>query len=74
MISMASANELQSSVYETHEDDPVQYESVKFQFRCVLAEGSQMCLVANFSSMVELYEKIAQCFDMSAKEVNSQID
>ena len=37
---------------------------------CLLAEGSPTCFISNFSSMIELYEKIAHCFDISAKEVN----
>lgn len=36
---------------------------------CLLAEGSPTCFISNFSSMIELYEKIAHCFDISAKEV-----
>lgn len=44
-------------------------EPVSFEFGVHLAEGSKMCSVSNFSSMVELYEKIAQCFDISPKEI-----
>ncbi|KAH9424910.1 PDZ domain-containing protein gipc3 [Dermatophagoides pteronyssinus] len=36
---------------------------------CLLAEGSPTCFISNFSSMIELYEKIAHCFDISAKEI-----
>ena len=43
------------------------------EFRCILAEGSRICYVSNFSSMVELYEKIAKCFDISPKEVKYKV-
>lgn len=46
-----------------------QKEAVSFEFGVHLAEGSKRCYVSNFASMVELYEKIAQCFDISPKEV-----
>lgn len=48
-------------------------EPVSFEFGVHLAEGSKMCSVSNFSSMVELYEKIAQCFDISPKEVKEGV-
>lgn len=46
-----------------------QNEALNFEFGVHLAEGSKRCYVSNFASMVELYEKIAQCFDISPKEV-----
>ncbi|UXI16224.1 Ig-like and fibronectin type-III domain-containing protein [Sarcoptes scabiei] len=42
---------------------------VNYEICCLLAEGSPTCFVSNFSSMIELYEKLAKCFDLSMKEV-----
>lgn len=44
---------------------------VQFEFACQLAEGSPTHYVSNFASMIELYEKIAECFDISPKEVRT---
>lgn len=54
-----------------HTSSP-QSEAVCFEFGVHLAEGSKRCYVSNFASMVELYEKIAQCFDISPKEVRDE--
>lgn len=51
------------------QQNSTQNEALNFEFGVHLAEGSKRCYVSNFASMVELYEKIAQCFDISPKEV-----
>ena len=55
-----------------NEEDNEQYEPVNYEICCLLAEGSQTCFVSNFSSMVELYKKIADCFDIVVDEVRSK--
>ncbi|VEN46563.1 unnamed protein product, partial [Callosobruchus maculatus] len=39
------------------------------QFHCQLAHGSPTVFVSNFTSVRELYQKIAEAFDMSPSEV-----
>jgi len=42
----------------------------KLIFQCQLAEGSQTAQVSGFSSMKELYEKIAECFSIPVSDVS----
>lgn len=39
-------------------------------FHCQLANGSPTALIFGFSSVKELYQKIAECYDISVDEVN----
>lgn len=39
-------------------------------FHCQLANGSPTGLITGFSSVKELYQKIAECYDFSVDEVN----
>lgn len=38
-------------------------------FHCQLAHGSPTGLIHDFSSVRELYQKIAECFDISEKDI-----
>lgn len=38
-------------------------------FHCQLANGSPTGLITGFSSVKELYQKIAECYDFSVEEV-----
>lgn len=38
-------------------------------FHCQLANGSPTALIFGFSSVKELYQKIAECYDISVDEV-----
>jgi hypothetical protein len=42
----------------------------KLIFQCQLAEGSHTGHVSGFSNMKELYEKIAECFNIPASDVS----
>lgn len=39
-------------------------------FHCQLANGSPTGLICGFSSVKELYQKIAECYDISVDEVS----
>lgn len=39
-------------------------------FHCQLANGSPTGLICGFSSVKELYQKIAECFDIQVDEVS----
>lgn len=39
-------------------------------FHCQLAHGSPTGLISDFSNVRELYQKIADCYDLPAEEVN----
>lgn len=41
-------------------------------FHCQLAHGSPMGLISDFSNVRELYQKIAECYDLPAEEVSSR--
>lgn len=41
-------------------------------FHCQLANGSPTGLITGFSSVKELYQKIAECYDFSVDEVNTR--
>lgn len=45
----------------------------KLIFQCQLAEGSHTAPVSGFSNMKELYEKIAENFNIPASEVSQKI-
>lgn len=40
-------------------------------FHCQLAHGSPTGLISGFSSVKELYQKIAECYDFSVDEVSN---
>lgn len=40
-------------------------------FHCQLANGSPTALIFGFSSVKELYQKIAECYDISVDEVTN---
>lgn len=40
-------------------------------FHCQLAHGSPTGLISDFSNVRELYQKIAECYDLPAEEVNT---
>jgi hypothetical protein len=42
----------------------------KLIFQCQLAEGSHTGHVSGFSTMKELYEKIAECFNVPVSDVS----
>ncbi len=46
-----------------------QPERPQLTFHCQQAHGSPTGIISGFSNVKELYEKIAQCYDMSPKEV-----
>lgn len=39
-------------------------------FHCQLAHGSPTGLISDFSNVRELYQKIAECYDLPAEEVS----
>lgn len=43
-------------------------------FHCQLANGSPTGLITGFSSVKELYQKIAECYDFSVDEVICDIE
>jgi hypothetical protein len=43
-------------------------------FHCQLANGSPTGLICGFSSVKELYQKIAECYDISTDEVSTRPD
>lgn len=51
---------------------PSQENNIKNQlvFHCQLAHGSPTGLICGFSSVKELYQKIAECYDFSVDEVS----
>lgn len=40
-------------------------------FHCQLAHGSPMGLISDFNNVRELYQKIAECYDLPAEEVST---
>jgi hypothetical protein len=42
-------------------------------FHCQLANGSPTGLICGFSSVKELYSKIAECYDIATDEVNFRL-
>ena len=47
-----------------------QHERPQLTFHCQQAHGSPTGIISGFSNVKELYEKIAECYDMSPKEVS----
>ena len=45
----------------------------KLVFHCQQAQGSPTGLISGFTSVKELYQKIAECYDMNSAEVNASI-
>jgi hypothetical protein len=41
----------------------------RLTFHCQLAHGSPTGIVSGFSNVKELYQKIAECYDIDAKNV-----
>ena len=39
-------------------------------FHCQLAQGSPTGIISGFTNVKELYQKIAECYDMPASEVS----
>ena len=44
----------------------------KLVFHCQLAHGSPTGLISGFTNVKELYHKIAECYEIQAKEVRNQ--
>lgn len=42
----------------------------KLVFHCQLAHGSPTGLISGFTNVKELYQRIADCYDINPKEVN----
>lgn len=42
----------------------------KLVFHCQLAQGSPTGIISGFTNVKELYQKIAECYDMPASEVS----
>lgn len=42
---------------------------INHEICCLLADNSPPCFITNFSSMIELYERIAESFDISINEI-----
>lgn len=40
-------------------------------FHCQMAHGSPTSLISGFSNVRELYQKIAECYDLPAEEVSN---
>lgn len=61
------------SVHNTHQQKSNSVKSSKpqFVFHCQQAHGSPTGLISGFSSIKELYQKIAECYDFSADEVRA---
>jgi len=51
------------------QDIPEPFPIQRVTFHCQLAHGSPTAVVSTFTSVTELYEKIAKCFDISTNEV-----
>lgn len=47
-----------------------QPEQRKLEFQCQLAHGSPTGLISGFSNVKDLYQKIADCFEISASTVS----
>ena len=45
-------------------------EKPKLTFHCQQAHGSPTGIISGFSNVKELYEKIAECYDISSKDVS----
>ena len=45
-------------------------ERPQLTFHCQQAHGSPTGIISGFSNVKELYEKIAECYDMSPKDVS----
>lgn len=57
----------QTSRAPTYRDHP---RSPSLVFHCQLAHGSPTGLISDFSNVRELYQKIAECYDLPAEEVS----
>lgn len=51
------------------QDIPEPFPIQRVTFHCQLAHGSPTAVVSTFTSVTELYEKIAKCFDISTNEI-----
>ena len=67
--SSSSKNHRANSTKSSSNDK--QYEQTKLVFHCQLAHGSPTGLISGFSNVKELYQKIADCFEISASTVSS---
>jgi hypothetical protein len=59
----------QSSVVQRNEPPP-QPPRPKLVFHCQQAHGSPTGIISGFTNVKELYQKIADCYDMPVSEVN----
>ncbi len=48
-------------------------EKPRLTFHCQQAHGSPTGIISGFTNVKELYEKIAECYDISPKEVSSAL-
>lgn len=62
----------QSNVVQKN-DPPPQLPRPKLVFHCQQAHGSPTGIISGFTNVKELYQKIADCYDMPMSEVSSLI-
>jgi len=53
-----------------HADPPVS--KPKLVFHCQQAHGSPTGVISEFTNVKELYQKIAECYDISPNQVNTR--
>ncbi|KAL3869604.1 hypothetical protein ACJMK2_042271 [Sinanodonta woodiana] len=51
-------------------NDPQATPRPKLVFHCQLAQGSPTGIISGFSNVKELYQKIAECYDMDASDLH----
>ena len=56
------------TIHDDYHDTTVQ--KPQLVFNCQLAHGSPTGFISGFASVKELYQKIAECYDMSVDEVS----
>ena len=63
-----SAGQTQSEVVPRH--DPPPPPRPKLVFHCQQAHGSPTGIISGFTNVKELYQKIAECYDMAVDDVS----
>jgi len=67
-----TVGEHQQPQHDNHHDDQGSDRDgrPRLMFHCQLAQGSPTGIISGFTNVKELYEKIAQCYDMLPSDVS----
>lgn len=59
-----------SDVVQRNDPPPQQHQRPKLVFHCQQAHGSPTGIISGFTNVKELYQKVAECYDIGVEEVS----